>query len=116
MTQKKDFKQKSETEESPIQSCHQGEQNEQKSSENYEEVKEIKEMSPQSNIVIKNNSISPSKIDLKEIISEASQKELISPTKKDMGIREYIRNFNNKTIMSVSNITNGHTCKFTKIS
>lgn len=47
--------------------------------------------------------------DLKKILSAASQKELLVPTKKDMDIRDYINKYNEKNIANVSSIAHDET-------
>lgn len=92
----------------PMQNNHQGEQNDEK----YEDVR-TKDINFFSNIPFKNSEISPSKFDLNKILSQASKQELITPTKKDMSIREYIKNFNTKS-QNIAVNTNNETCKSLK--
>lgn len=49
------------------------------------------------------------KVDLKKILSAASQKELLVPTQKDMDIRDYINKYNEKNIANFSSIAHDET-------
>lgn len=55
------------------------------------------------------------KEELKKLLSHASQKDLLVPTQKDMGVREYIKQYNEKCLITnVSSIANNDpTGKFT---